>query len=148
MGVWQGVGLDSLKFNPDPPCPTFLRPAGGWPQATCGHPYVRFRGGPPIRWAACGHLLPFRTPHAKGLCVKSLHPLSLLWSVFISRQDWQRDFTITFLSSQTISSPTSHERETNTNRLIISYIATNKPANRYEQTYQGLAGVDLSEEIP
>jgi hypothetical protein len=29
MGVWQGVPMDSLKFDPGPPCLTLLRPAGG-----------------------------------------------------------------------------------------------------------------------
>jgi hypothetical protein len=31
MGVWQGVVMDSLKFNPAPPCPTLLRSASGTP---------------------------------------------------------------------------------------------------------------------
>jgi hypothetical protein len=28
MGVWQRVGMDSLKFHPGPLCPTLLRPVG------------------------------------------------------------------------------------------------------------------------
>jgi hypothetical protein len=43
MGVWHGVAMDSLKFHPGPPCPTFLLPypAGGRPVAVSyppGHP--------------------------------------------------------------------------------------------------------------
>jgi hypothetical protein len=30
-GVWQGVAMDFLKFQPYPPFPTFLRPADGPP---------------------------------------------------------------------------------------------------------------------
>jgi hypothetical protein len=29
MGVWQRVAMNSLKFHPGLPCPTFLRPAPG-----------------------------------------------------------------------------------------------------------------------
>jgi hypothetical protein len=29
MGVWQGVAMDSLKFNRGLPCSTLLCPAGG-----------------------------------------------------------------------------------------------------------------------
>jgi hypothetical protein len=47
-GVWQGVVTDSLKFHPGQPCPTLLRPAGQ---------------------VACGHLLPFWTPHVVYLWV-------------------------------------------------------------------------------
>jgi hypothetical protein len=66
MRVWQGVGMDSLKFHRCPLCPTLLRPAGGPPPKW---PYIRFRGGPPARQAACGRLLPFWTPHAVRLCL-------------------------------------------------------------------------------
>jgi hypothetical protein len=31
MGVWQGVAMDSLKFQPGLPCPTLLCSAGGPP---------------------------------------------------------------------------------------------------------------------
>jgi hypothetical protein len=31
MDVWQGVAIDSLKFHPGLPCPTFPCPAGGPP---------------------------------------------------------------------------------------------------------------------
>jgi hypothetical protein len=30
-GEWQGVAPNSLKFHPDPPCLTLLRPVGGPP---------------------------------------------------------------------------------------------------------------------
>jgi hypothetical protein len=55
MGVWQGVGMDSLKFHSGPPCSTHLRSAGRPPLK---QPYGRFKGGPPAEWAACGRLLP------------------------------------------------------------------------------------------
>jgi hypothetical protein len=29
--IWQGVAMDSLKFQPDPPCLALQRPAGGPP---------------------------------------------------------------------------------------------------------------------
>jgi hypothetical protein len=35
------VGMDSLKFHPDPPCPTLLRPAGRT------NPEMAVRGSPP-----------------------------------------------------------------------------------------------------
>jgi hypothetical protein len=37
MVVWQGWAMDSLKFHPRPPCPTFLRSADGPPLK---QPYV------------------------------------------------------------------------------------------------------------
>jgi hypothetical protein len=37
MGVWQGVAMDSLKFHPGLPCPTFLRPAGRRPLKRPAH---------------------------------------------------------------------------------------------------------------
>jgi hypothetical protein len=62
MGVWQWVALDSLKFHPGPPCPTFLYPSGGAPLKW---PYGCFRGDPPAGLAACGRLLPLgSTPYA------------------------------------------------------------------------------------
>jgi hypothetical protein len=63
MDVWQG-DMDYLKFNPRPPCPTLPCPAGGPPLK---RPHSRFRGCPPTGRAACGRLLPFRTPHALRL---------------------------------------------------------------------------------
>jgi hypothetical protein len=65
IGVWQGVAMDSLKFQPGQPCFTLIRPAGETPlKGPCG----RFRGGPPTLWAACGLLLPLWTPHA--ICLR------------------------------------------------------------------------------
>jgi hypothetical protein len=29
IAVWQGVAMDSLKFDPGLPCPTLLCPVGG-----------------------------------------------------------------------------------------------------------------------
>jgi hypothetical protein len=57
MGAWQGVSMDSLKFNPGPPSPTLLR----------------LEGGPPLKWhyglfgdeptfKAGGYFLAFSTP--------------------------------------------------------------------------------------
>jgi hypothetical protein len=43
----HGVAMGSLKFHPDPPCPTLLRPAGGQP-------------------AAVIYLFGHHTPHAYG----------------------------------------------------------------------------------
>jgi hypothetical protein len=64
MGVSLGVAMDSLKFQLGPPCPTLLCPAGRPPvKQPCG----RFRGGPPARRVACGHLLPPRTPNTVRL---------------------------------------------------------------------------------
>jgi hypothetical protein len=34
-------------------------------------PYVRFKGSPPAKQAACGHPLPLWTPHAVRLCAYS-----------------------------------------------------------------------------
>jgi hypothetical protein len=31
MGIWQGVAMDFLKFQPGPPCPTLLRLVAGPP---------------------------------------------------------------------------------------------------------------------
>jgi hypothetical protein len=61
LGVRHGIAMDSLKFHPGPPCPTFGRPAGEPPLK---RPYIRFRGGLLAGRAACGHLLPLWTPHA------------------------------------------------------------------------------------
>jgi hypothetical protein len=60
MGVWQGVDMDSLKFHLGPPCPTCLRPVG---RPLLKRPYGRFRGGPPVGWAAGGRVLPLWTSH-------------------------------------------------------------------------------------
>jgi hypothetical protein len=68
MGVWQGVGMDSLKFHSGLPCPTLLRPAGRQPLKRI---YSHFRGGLPTGWAACSHLLPIWTPAALYLCFQS-----------------------------------------------------------------------------
>jgi hypothetical protein len=68
MGVWQGVGMDSLKFHSDLPCPTLLRPAGRQPLKRL---YSHFRGGLPTGWEACSHLLPIWTPAALYLCFQS-----------------------------------------------------------------------------
>jgi hypothetical protein len=64
MGVWQGVAMDSLKFYPGPPCPTFIHRAG---RPHLKRPNCRFRGGPPTGRAAFGCLLPHWTPHAVRL---------------------------------------------------------------------------------
>jgi hypothetical protein len=45
IDVWQGVAMDSLKFQLGSPCPTLMRPAGG----------------------PAGCLLPLWTPHAVHL---------------------------------------------------------------------------------
>jgi hypothetical protein len=45
--------MDSLKYHSGPACPTFQRPVSE-PPSTAGR-------------AACGHLLPFWTPHAVHL---------------------------------------------------------------------------------
>jgi hypothetical protein len=54
MDVWQGVAMDSLKFDPGPPCPILLSPASrthlkGW---------AAHRGGLYTGQVACSHLLP------------------------------------------------------------------------------------------
>jgi hypothetical protein len=64
MGAWQGVAMVSLKFHLALPCLTLLRPVGGRPLKW---PYGRFGGGLPAGQAACGHLLPYWTPHAVRL---------------------------------------------------------------------------------
>jgi hypothetical protein len=64
IGVWHRAAMDSLKFHPDPPCPTLLRSVGWSP---LNQPYGRFRGGPTARRAACSRLLPFWTPRAERL---------------------------------------------------------------------------------
>jgi hypothetical protein len=59
MGVWQGVNIDSLKFHPGLPCPTFLRPVGR-------QPFQRWS----TRKTACGlavfHLFEHPTPYTYG----------------------------------------------------------------------------------
>jgi hypothetical protein len=52
-GAWQGVVINSLKFQQGPPWPTL------WP-------YGRFRGGPPAGWwrAAVFYPLEQPTPYA------------------------------------------------------------------------------------
>jgi hypothetical protein len=47
MGVWQGVGMDSLKYCKGPPCPTPLRPAG------CGRAIPVTALQPFQGWPAC-----------------------------------------------------------------------------------------------
>jgi hypothetical protein len=61
-----GHGLP--KVSPGPPCPTFLRPAGGPPLKWS---YNCFRAALPAGHAACGRLLPLWTPHAVRLCLHS-----------------------------------------------------------------------------
>jgi hypothetical protein len=73
MGIWQSVAMDSLRFHLGSPCPTLLRPAGGPPMK---RPHGCFRGDPPIRWAACGHLLPLWIPLAIRLCLDLIVPKS------------------------------------------------------------------------
>jgi hypothetical protein len=55
MGIWQGVAMDSLRFNPGPPCHTFLRSVG---RPLMKRPYDCFRLGPPAGRTACRRLLP------------------------------------------------------------------------------------------
>jgi hypothetical protein len=62
--VWQGVAMDSLKFELGPPCFTLLRPAG---VPTLKQPYGRFRDGQLAGRSACGCFLPLWTPHAVRL---------------------------------------------------------------------------------
>jgi hypothetical protein len=90
MDAWEGMAMDSIKFHPDPTCPTLLRPAGGPPLK---RPYDHFRGGLPAGRVACGHLLPLWTPHAVRLCFH--FPLVLLFfrlnkvvGVFHRRTAW------------------------------------------------------------
>jgi hypothetical protein len=64
MCVLQAVTMNSLKFNPGPPFPTLLCPAGRPPLK---RPHSRFRGSLPARRAACGRLLPPWPPHAVRL---------------------------------------------------------------------------------
>jgi hypothetical protein len=61
-----GKAMNSLKVHPDLPCSTLLRLAGRSPlkRLIASRLYGRFRGGPPTGWAACGRLLPPRTPRA------------------------------------------------------------------------------------
>jgi hypothetical protein len=61
MGVWQGVpvAMNSLKFDPGPPCPILLRPALSFYAL---RPYSCFRDGLPAEWASCGRLYPFGHP--------------------------------------------------------------------------------------
>jgi hypothetical protein len=59
MGVWHGVAVDYLKFHSGPPCPTFLRPAGGPPVK---RPHGRFRGGPLQGGQLAAVLYPFCHP--------------------------------------------------------------------------------------
>jgi hypothetical protein len=47
--VWEGVSTHSLKFHAGPPCPTLIRPAGGWPAAVffpLGYPFPYGPGRP------------------------------------------------------------------------------------------------------
>jgi hypothetical protein len=74
IGVWQGVAMDSLKWNSGPLCLTLLCP-GGRPPFKC--PYRRFKVGLPLGWAICGHLLPSWTPHAVRLWTLIWSPLPL-----------------------------------------------------------------------
>jgi hypothetical protein len=67
IGVWQRVAMDSLRFHPGPPCPTFLCPADGPPPK---RPYSCFGRVPPAALVTCGRLLPFWTPHAVRLCLR------------------------------------------------------------------------------
>jgi hypothetical protein len=73
IDVWQGLAMESLKFHPGQPCPTFLRPAGGLPLK---RPYGPFWGGPAAGRVACGRILPFWTPQAVRLCPP--YPLAFL----------------------------------------------------------------------
>jgi hypothetical protein len=56
IGLWQWVAMDSLKFHPGPPCPTFLRPVGGPPPK---RPYACFLGGLPAVFYRFGHPTPY-----------------------------------------------------------------------------------------
>jgi hypothetical protein len=60
MGVWQEVAMDSLKFHPDPLCPTLPCHMGGPPLKWL---YGHFRGDPPAGRVACGAIFyPFGHP--------------------------------------------------------------------------------------
>jgi hypothetical protein len=58
--VWQGVAMDSRKFQPGPPCQTLLCHVG-WPPHN--GPYGRFRGGPLPGQADRGCPLPLWTSY-------------------------------------------------------------------------------------
>jgi hypothetical protein len=74
LGVWQGMAIDSLKFQLGPPWPTLLCPAGGPPLK---QPFSCFRGGSPTGWAACSPLQPFGTPHGVHQCLPASMPDAL-----------------------------------------------------------------------
>jgi hypothetical protein len=59
MGVWKGVAMDSLKFNPDQPCPTLICPAS---RLSLKLPYSRFRGGEPTGQGCVAVFYPFGYP--------------------------------------------------------------------------------------
>jgi hypothetical protein len=78
MSVRQGGAMDSLKFHLGAPCPTHLRLAGGPPLK---RPYSHFRDGPSAGRAACGCLLPLRTPPAVRLYASlAMENLFTLWT--------------------------------------------------------------------
>jgi hypothetical protein len=105
--------MDSLRFQPSPPCFTLLHPAIGPPLK---HPYGCFRGGSPKGWSACGRLPRFGHPTAYAAVRRSRTVRCLLRDLIFETQSNYPKSSIT----KDISQGSPHEK------LLLSWVSEQK----------------------